>query len=338
MRYPIIFIFMLVLPVSVFAQKDTLIFKNKTVVIGEVLKIQLGVITFDPDDANDITVQLRKLESIHAGMRNFRIETVDHQVLYGKILHSYKSGFVNVFYGTDSASVALNNISNCYPIENSFWKRINGTAGAGYSYTRSSELGRLNLDLNARYSSEKTEYSTTISAITTVDHSEYSRDNEDASFGINYYYHPKWFAAGAVSYQRNIELGISSRFQEGIGMGNKLLLTKYLQLLAFSGLVFNEENSLEGVYSGVLNEVMVGCKLNVFRFEKPELDIQTTQYGFFSLSQERVRYAGDLGITWEMVEDVDLKLSFYTDYDSKPPGAESANIDYGTVISIAIEF
>ena len=81
-----------------------------------------------------------------------------------------------------------------------------------------------------------------------------------------------------------------------------------------------------------------GIQFNVFRFAKPEIDIQTTQYGFFSISQERIRYSGDLSVNWEMVEDLDLKLSFYVDYDSRPPGQESSNEDYGTVISIAFEF
>src|SRR5688572_16163393 len=320
------------------AQKDTLIFTNGTVVIGEVEKIQLGVITFDPDDANDITVQLRKLNSIHAADHNYRIETVDHQVLFGKIYHSSQVGYVSILYGTDSSSVALNNISNLYPIEKNFWERITGSAGAGYSYTRSSELGRLNLDLNARYLSKEFEYSVYIATISTFDEGVFTRDNEDVGIGMNYYFHPTWFGRVLISYQRNIELGIESRFQQGLGMGNKLLLTRYVRLHALSGMVFNEETSTEGEFSGTLTEIMLGIQFNVFRFAKPEIDIQTTQYGFFSISQERIRYTGDLSVNWEMVEDLDLKLSFYVDYDSRLPGQESANSDFGTVISVAFEF
>ncbi|HXB31656.1 MAG TPA: hypothetical protein VNW49_17665, partial [Puia sp.] len=38
--------------------KDTIFFRNGSIILGEVKMIKLGVITFDPDDANDITVQL----------------------------------------------------------------------------------------------------------------------------------------------------------------------------------------------------------------------------------------------------------------------------------------
>lgn len=333
------FLFLLMLLAgAAFAQKDTLLFKNGSIIIGEVKKIQLGVITFDPDDANDITVQLRKLASINAANKYFRIETVDHQVIFGKLNRNVNPGFVNVSFGTDTTSIPLSNISNLYPVEKSFRERLTGTAGAGYSYTRSSELGRLNLDLSGRYATEKMEYTVSASTIATIDSGYVSRDNEDVSLGASYYFDQKWFGWGALSYQRNIELGINTRLQEALGLGNKLLLTRNLRLMAFSGFVFNEEKSTEDVYSGLLTEGILGLRFNVFRFEKPELDIQTSQFGYFSFMQERIRYSGDISITWEMVEDLDLKLSFYSDYDSKPPGKETANIDFGTVISIAFEF
>jgi len=44
--------------------KDTIFLTNGSLVIGKVLKVKLGVISFDPDDANDITVQMRKLKTI----------------------------------------------------------------------------------------------------------------------------------------------------------------------------------------------------------------------------------------------------------------------------------
>ncbi len=326
------------LTLPVLGQKDTLLFKNGTLIIGEIKKIQLGVITFDPDDANDITVQLRKLSSISAANRAFRIETVDDLLIFGRIYKNSQAGFVTVIYEGDTVKLSLNNIDNLYPIEKSFKEKISGTAGGGYSYTRSSELGRINFDLNARYVTKTVEYSVNMTAITTIDSGFYSRDNEYAGIGCNYYFNSRWFAGGGFSYERNVELGIKTRFQELAGIGNKLFTTRYVRLLVFTSFVANQELSLEDVHSGVLTELMTGFKFNVFRFEKPELDIQTTQYGYFSLSQERIRYDGDISVSWEMVEDFMLKLTFYSNYDSKPPGALTANVDYGTVISIAFEF
>ena len=66
--------------------KDTLFFTNGSIIIGEIKNIKLGVVTFDPDDANDITVQLRKLRTIAGRMKIFRIETVSTNLYFGFLL------------------------------------------------------------------------------------------------------------------------------------------------------------------------------------------------------------------------------------------------------------
>ena len=66
--------------------KDTIFFNNGSVVIGKIKKVKLGIVTFDPDDAPDITVQLRKLKTIAGGNRVYRIETALHNLYFGTIL------------------------------------------------------------------------------------------------------------------------------------------------------------------------------------------------------------------------------------------------------------
>jgi hypothetical protein len=337
----IFILLLLIFPVqlaSAQSSKDTLFFKNSTVVIGEVKEVQLGVIVFDPEDANDITVQLRKLKTLHASGRNFRIETVDQQVFIGRLYQSLHNGFVEIIDEADTVPVSLNNISILYPVEKGFTNKLKGSASAGFTYTKSSELGRINIDANATYLDRNAEIKVSASAISTIDTGSFTRDNENVGLGINYYFNSTWFAGVLGSYERNIELGIAQRYQEGAGIGNKFLVRKKSQMLAFAGMVLNQEHSIEGVYSGVLTELTVGLRINVFSFDKPEIDLEVLQDGYLSLSQDRYRYNGEIDLRWELVEDFDFKLSFYTNYDSNPPGEVTANIDYGTVIGLAIEF
>jgi len=60
----------------VFSQKgrDTIFFRNETIIIGKIKNVKLGVITFGLTTANDITVQLRRFKSIAATSTVFRIE------------------------------------------------------------------------------------------------------------------------------------------------------------------------------------------------------------------------------------------------------------------------
>lgn len=137
--------------------KDTLYLLNGSKIIGEIKKIKLGVITFDPDDANDITVQLEKLRSIAALMKIFRIETTDQQVYFGKMIPSTTPGWGVIVNGVDSLKVPIVKISLLYPFRNDFKQRFSGSAALGFDYTRSSKLGRTNADATINYFAKKDE-------------------------------------------------------------------------------------------------------------------------------------------------------------------------------------
>jgi hypothetical protein len=320
-------------------KKDTLFFNNGSIVIGEIKKIKLGVITFDPDDANDITVQLRKLKTLSAVTKIFRIETVKNDVYFGKLIPHAVSNYVKLIQRNDTSILFLQDISVLYPFEKSFAQRFSGNVGAGYSFTRSSNFGRLNFDGALSYISRKEEISLSASGIYTMTDTSFIRDNEYFSLKNNYYFSPTWFGTLLFTYQRNIELGLQRRYQEGFGAGNKFITSKYIYAWARSGLVFNQEKSTEGVTSGTLTEVFGQLQFNFFRFTKPEIDLGMAQTFYYSLSQSgRFRYDGSTNLNWEIINDLKLNLGFYHNYDTKPPVKSSRKLDFGIVFGVNYSF
>lgn len=102
------------------ALKDTLFFKNGSMILGEIKTIKLGVVNFDPDDANDITVELNKLKTITAPGVIFRIETTDDHVLYGKLFPNAKPGYVTIAGEKDTTEWLLEGISLLFPFKDAF--------------------------------------------------------------------------------------------------------------------------------------------------------------------------------------------------------------------------
>src|SRR6478735_3961686 len=86
-------------------KRDTLFFNNGSIVIGKLKKINLGIITFDPDDANDITVQFHKLRAISTGFRYYRMEMVDHSVYYALLAPGDQPGYVKLLGPVDTPVV-----------------------------------------------------------------------------------------------------------------------------------------------------------------------------------------------------------------------------------------
>jgi hypothetical protein len=322
-------------------QKDTLFFNNGSVVIGKMKKISLGVITFDPDDANDITVQFHKLKSIATGYRYYRLEMVGKEIYYARLTHSDKNGYVKLIGPVDSPTVWIQDIITLAPLGNSFFKKMNGTISVGYNYTRSSNLGRLNLDATIRYNTKLTETILTISTVGTLEDTTYSRDRELVSIQPNFYFkkNPSWFASTLGAYQRNLELGILSRFQEGAGIGNKFLLKNRTRAWGMTGLVINQETNTEGGGPKVLVDIPVQLQFNVFSFVKPKIDLGISQTLYFGLDQEgRIRNDGQTTLGYEIITNLKINLSFYNNYDSKPPTATGRTFDYGYDIAIGFTF
>jgi len=320
-------------------QKDTMFFTNGSMVIGEINKIKLGVISFDPDDANDITVQLRKLKTLSAVSRPFRIETVGDHVFHGKLIPYRINNYVQLITDADTVLLFLQDISVMYPYDQRFLQRFSGNVGLGYSYTRSSDFGRLNFDGALRYVSDRSEVSLSASGIYTETDTSFTRDNEAFALKNNYYFSPTWFGTAFLAYQRNLELGLERRFQEGIGVGNKFITSKHVYAWTRTGFVFNQEKSTENVETGTLTEVFGQVQFNLFRFSKPEINFDMSQTFYYNLSQNgRFRNDGETNLNWEIIEDLDLNLGFYNNYDNKPPVEGSRKLDFGVVFGISYSF
>ena len=319
--------------------KDTLYFKNGSMVVGELKKIKMGVVTFDPDDANNITVQLRKIKAITANSDIFRVETIHKGVFFGFLRPDSIPDNVKVILGLQEGSFEIEEIFNLYPFSNKFGQRFNGSVGAGYSYSRSSGFGKINFDGTLNYNSKNHELKLATSGIYSQTDTGFTREREEINVKDNFYFSPRSFATALILYQRNLELGLGRRYQEGAGIGNKFVTTKSVYVWGRTGIVFNQEKSIENVYSGNLAEWYAQLQFNFFRFTKPEINLDFTQSFYYGLTDRgRVRNDGETNLSWEIIDDFKLNLNLYNNYDSKPPVKGNSNFDYGIVIGFQYTF
>jgi hypothetical protein len=326
---------------NIYAQKtkDTLYFTNGSKITGEIKRVKLGVVTFDPDDANVITVQLQKVKTIAALYGIFRIETTEHLVYFGKMVPADKPGFITIISGLNTISLPVEQLSLVYPFKNYFKQRFSGSASAGFDFTRSSGSGRINYDSKLNYIAKKVEINFSVAGIYSLTDSTFSRDREDISIKNNYYFNTTWFGTLLFKYQRNLELGLQRRFQEGVGAGNKFLTNKHVYAWTRSGMVLNQEKNNEDEISGTLVEVFSQLEFNFFKFTKPEISFTITESFYYSLSQAgRFRNDAQANLSWEIIKDLKLTISAYYNYDTQPPSEESRKFDVGTVLTIGYTF
>lgn len=334
----LVFVFQYIATEAFAQERDTLFLRNGQVMVGRLLDISLGIIEFDDADLNVQKVRYHKIKTISARSRTFRIETIDKNFYYGVLKPSRKYGEVIVDNSLEEKAYQIADIYELRVLENRFIKKIKGTISFGYSYTRSSDIGRRNFDLNLKFTEHKFNVALTASSIFTNNQGTKIRDREGILLNGFYDLDAVWLAGLLLNYQRNAELGLDRRFQQGLGVGRRLLFRNNLQGVLVSGLVTNQERDLEGNSSGSLYELPVQFTVNYFHYSAPNIQISFISGMYFGIDQGgRKRFDGETRINWEVISNLNLGLQFYSNFDNASLGGGSNNYDYGVVFNVGFK-
>ncbi|MCU0443140.1 MAG: DUF481 domain-containing protein [Bacteroidia bacterium] len=319
--------------------QDTLYLNNGSVLIGKIKNMDLGTVSFDIKNAGVVTIELEKIKTFHIESKLIKVETMFKQSMVGYVHSHPDTGMVWMVTYTDSIALFLSTIVSAVPFDKSLWTGINTTVGGGYSYTRSSDVGRLNFDGKVNYTLQKLAASFTASFIVTQEKGRFIRDRENINLLGNYFYTNMWFNQLSINYQRNIQLGLVRRLQQGVLLGNRFFSNKHMQAKFLSGIAVNQEVNTEGNSSGALSEIPVALTYNFYRYEKPKFILSVSEVAYFGVNQNgRIRQDGDFKLTWKFWDDLSINMSIYHNYDSRPPSAGKSNLDYGVVFSVGYEF
>ena len=317
------------------AENDTIYLRNGQVFVGEFVKVKEGRFEFDINDGGLVKIKYDKVKSLKAVSHTYRITTTTRKIYFGQLQGDSEDGYIKVSSGDSVVFLNFRSIAEIEFFDKVSLRTINGYLSAGYSYTRSSNIGRLNLDALISLELRKWEMSLSYTSIITYSDSIWSRDREILSYNQYYFLNASYQLGALFNYQRNIELGLARRFQEGLGLRYKMINRINVKAWLVSGFMMNQEKNLEGEKFPLRVEWPINLSIDLFQFSKPELSLNIRQTVFVSLSQiGRIRQDGDIRLNWEMINDLYLTLHFYHNYDSKPVGLNSRKLDYGTVIGL----
>lgn len=318
--------------------KDTLYFYNETKIVGELLTIRLGRIEFDADDIGIVKVKNNKVQSINATSHSFRIETVDGNEIQGYLTRSNKPGMVFVNTATGSVDAIIENITELVNYGKTFKSRLVGNFSTGFTYTKSSEIGRFNLDGLIKYNTNKGITQLKGDMIITYDSVQSSTERANLAASHSHTFAPLWDAIFILKYQRNLELGLERRWQQALGVGRQILINQHQQVTVVGGVAINQEYNEE---EGEINttEAMLQAYYNLYSFAKPNITLSFYESMFVSIKDEdRYRLDGDITLDYEVMADFYISLQFYHNFDSSPPATDEPNIDYGFVAGLRYKF
>ncbi|MFB6454032.1 DUF481 domain-containing protein [Chitinophaga sp. Hz27] len=305
---------------------------------GKVKQIQRGELTFDPDKLNDnAVIKLRDIDYIVARRKQYLIEDVNNIRHVGILSKGKAPGWVKIIREHDTIDLFIQDLDHIENLDKKFWTRLDGNASLGYSYSRSSNIGRINESHTATYSTRRWLFQTNGDLMYTMD-SEF-KGIEKADMGLNAYieFWKKFFAVSTLQFQRSTELGLNARYQAAQGAGPIILKNRKHDLRMATGISVQKEYSTDSVNNGrsVSTEIPLYVNYYLYKLGKPELKLQCTNAIFYGISdQGRWRIDQNVILYWKIISHLTANVQVYFDFDSRPPNVDAQKVDYGTVFSI----
>jgi hypothetical protein len=323
---------------SVWAAKtDIVYFKNGDRITGEVKGLELGKLEFSTDHMGTVYIEWEDIEEV-ISTTGQAVELTNGQRFYGPLAMAENQHMVLVNTDSGTVSVSTDDIINMYPVESSFWDRLDIYANFGFSWDKGSDVGKYNLGVDTELRNPK--FITTASFSSEVTTQQGRDDTTRATLDAVHllFRENRKYTVFFGALENNDELGIDLRVLLGAGYGTMPIRTQRNRFGVGAGLAVNHEIPVDGEVETGLEAVGMAT-YNYFKYSDPERSLNSDLRVFPSLSDTgRWRATFDTNFRLELVSDFFWTMSVYASYDSDPISADAASSDYGVTSSLAYKF
>lgn len=319
----LLFCIAILLSLSAFAQKDTLVLSNGDQLIGNVKKLERGVLNFStPYSSGDLKVKWKNVKSVKS-LKSFLITGTDGD--------RYKVEGLNASITNDSLVLkeedGLFNTNEIAFIKllkkDGFISRLNASLAFGYNFTKAKNLSQLSVAATLGYTSDYYSIATKFNATRSNqdDVQEIQRTSGEMSF--NYFLKRDYFLILQSEYLSNSEQKLKLRMTNKLGLGKYFIHNNRMFFGGNLGAAWNNEEYEDGVAENRNSgEAFVALEVNFFDFNSFNLVSGVTAYPSLT-EKDRLRADFNLDLKYDLPLALFLKLGFNYNYDSKPASGTS---------------
>ena len=308
--------FFSMLYIGLYAQKDTLYFKNKEMMVGEVKSMSNNILIAETKYSDqDFKIEFDKVVKLILANK-YSIYLVDGRSFYGT-LKSKKENEVTITFGESTQDVGINKIVSLNKIESGFWKHFTGSFDFGYNFAKTNNSEQLTFALQLNYISEKWIHTVKFDKLNTVQDNVEDITRIELDLDTKKYYRDNWFFNSNFSFLSNTSQSIKGRYSPSFGMGNYLVRNNKLYFLVGGGLTYNIEKYFDSSTDKNSFEAVLNTQFNMFNVK--DIDISTCILMYPSLSEKgRFRTDIDFSFKYDLPLDFYIKSSISANYDNQP--------------------
>ncbi len=315
---------------------DIVALKNGDHLTCEIQRLTRGKLRVKTADMGTVDIEWDKIESL-TGKGLFEIEDLQGGLYFGPLETIPEEG-LQVATATGIETVPLMSVARIMMIEASFWKRLSGSIGLGFGYTKSSDLAEFSGDVLVKFT--RPTFSAEFKASSFIQRQEGVDDTTRNSTSLSYTraLGSRRFALGRLSAEQNRELGFDLRAGLSGAWGRYLLRSQGNEVVAAAGLFVNREVPIEGDSTTNL-EALFGFDWANFSYDFPKTDVEITSLLYVGLT-DRGRYRVELDGRFdrELFSDFHLVLKGFYNYDSRSPTTGEKTDDYQVTLALAYKF
>jgi hypothetical protein len=316
---------------------DVVILGNGDRITGEIKKLEYGLLRLKTDSMDNVYIEWDEIVSVTSEFF-YQIELKDGTRYYGTLAQSEVENTIRVLLGVNPLDVHKPDVVKIEPIKTTFWKRVDGSLKAGFSFTKSSDVAQLNFGFDATHRARKFQNELAAnSIITSKPDSETSRRFDGGYTYLRFLKH-RYAAFGNGSVQSNDELNLDLRVLLSGGVGRSFIQTNRNTLASNLGLAVNREWRSGEDPNEISLEAVLTADYRFFQYSSPKADISASLQLFPSITDwGRYRLEFSTRFRREMITDFFLDFDIYYSFDNRE-SEEEANEDYGTILGLSWTF
>ncbi len=330
-------IFLLLLGLMSWAQKDTIRLSNEDVLVGEIEKLDKSILTFSTDYSDsDFKIEWRKVVEIKSA-RTFIIAFSDGDRFTGQINSvADKDKVIRVEFDDESLEEPLGELIFLEPIGAGALSNLSIDIDLGITLTKANNLRQLNTYIGGTYLAKKWNANAFFKTVLSDQDDVENITRMDAEVGGQYFLPHDWFITARAKYLSNNEqlLDLRQTYQGGAGYYFIHSNTMFFSLsggAAYTTEAYSNDNPVRNSAEGFV-------ALGFQKYAIGDLSLFTTAALYPSFTESgRYRFDFNGDMKYDLPLDFYIKLSLTYNYDSEPTEG-AADSDYVFTTSFGWEF
>ena len=315
---------------------DVIQLENGDRVTGEIKVLDNGILHYATDSMGTLKVEWNEVTRVDSSYF-YRIRTAGGERYFGAIDEEADKGRLRIIHAEGEEEFPIDRIVGIVPVESTFTERLDTVLTLGFSDFKSSDSRTTNAEIVTTYADELSSNALAARMVISENDDETNQSHAVRLSRQRMRDNPTDFTYISGLWEGNDELALDYRVSLAAGLGRYFIDTNQSKLGIILGVQGLTEESTDGDNTESLEGLGI-VNYNLWDFESTDLEV-TTSWRFYPGITENGRFRSDADVTlkWEIVEDLDLSVSAFGNYDNQTSG-DGDDYDYGITTGIAWEF